>query len=379
MNEVEKSSKSKNIGIEFLRIVAMFMIVVLHINGAGGLMSACKPLSFKYEMVQLLQALSFCSVNCFALISGYVSMGGRQKLEIDRMIGIYLHALFYSVLFTVLFFALGKADWKALIRSFFPVTSENYWYVSAYVGLLLVQPFLNRYLDHATFKEIRGIEIFVLLFSVYATISYPISGDPFSLKLGCSAFWLIILYLLGACLRRDDQLRDWIAEHYYLLATGCLGIMWLGTAAVEALTAKLFGTAYFGNVFLNYTSFPCVLLACALLAKLSGANVKSKVLSRNITAISPLAFGVYLIHVQPQVFNNWVTGGFAFLAKLSAPVMAAGILLAAIVVFAVCLPVEWLRQQLFRLCKIKSLCNTVDAQVHKGIDRLLGQEVQLNK
>lgn len=266
-----------------------------------------------------------------------------------------------------------------LLRSFFPVTSGSYWYVSAHVGLLLVQPFLNRWLNHATFKEIRGIEIFVFLFSIYATITYPISRDPFSLKLGYSAMWLIVMYLLGACLRRDDHLRNWIAEHFYLLAAGCVAIMWLGTAAVEALTTKLFGTAYFRNIFLNYTSLPCVLLACALLAKLSGVNVKGKTLSRIIIAISPLTFGVYLIHVQPQVFNNWVTNGFSFLAEFSVPVMAAGILLAAVVVFAACLPMEWLRQQLFKVCKVKSLCSAVDALAHKGIDRLLSQPIQSDK
>lgn len=71
--------QKRNPGIELLRIFSMFLIIILHINGAGGLKLACTPLGLKYELVQLFQVCAFCAVNCFALISGYVSTGGGDR------------------------------------------------------------------------------------------------------------------------------------------------------------------------------------------------------------------------------------------------------------------------------------------------------------
>lgn len=71
--------KKRNSGIELLRIIAMFSIVVLHIVGIGGINNAYPLHSAGYAAALLLRSVTFCSVNCYALISGYVGCTGRKN------------------------------------------------------------------------------------------------------------------------------------------------------------------------------------------------------------------------------------------------------------------------------------------------------------
>lgn len=60
----------RNYGIDLLRLVSMFLIVVLHSLSRGALVGVA-PFNIHYEAGFLIEALTYCAVNCFALISGY--------------------------------------------------------------------------------------------------------------------------------------------------------------------------------------------------------------------------------------------------------------------------------------------------------------------
>ena len=60
-----------NYGIDLLRIVAMFYIVVLHVTGYGGVNSSVSS-KVAVGIVTFIRAGAFCAVNCYALISGLV-------------------------------------------------------------------------------------------------------------------------------------------------------------------------------------------------------------------------------------------------------------------------------------------------------------------
>lgn len=58
----------RNYGIDLLRLVSMFLIVVLHSLSRGALVGVA-PFNIHYEAGFLIEALTYCAVNCFALIS----------------------------------------------------------------------------------------------------------------------------------------------------------------------------------------------------------------------------------------------------------------------------------------------------------------------
>ena len=70
--------KERNYGIDLLRILSMFMVVLLHLCGFGGVLSNVKPFSVNYYIAWFLEIVSYCAVDVFALISGFV--GAKNEI-----------------------------------------------------------------------------------------------------------------------------------------------------------------------------------------------------------------------------------------------------------------------------------------------------------
>ena len=77
--ELPKKSR-RNYGIDILRIVSMIFICMLHILGQGGILLKTEPQSVNYFSSWFLEIFAYCSVDCYALISGYVGVFGRYRL-----------------------------------------------------------------------------------------------------------------------------------------------------------------------------------------------------------------------------------------------------------------------------------------------------------
>lgn len=60
----------RNPGIDFLRLLAMYLVVVYHLLFHGGILDAGQ----NSGAAQLLRVLTLCAVDGFALISGYVGL-----------------------------------------------------------------------------------------------------------------------------------------------------------------------------------------------------------------------------------------------------------------------------------------------------------------
>lgn len=61
---------TRNYGIEILRIIAMLMIVLLHV--VGGSLQYAESGSNKYYILWFFEIMSYCAVNCFGIITGYI-------------------------------------------------------------------------------------------------------------------------------------------------------------------------------------------------------------------------------------------------------------------------------------------------------------------
>ena len=63
-------SKKKNIGIEIVRILSMYMVMILHILGHGGILKSENIYSFSFISIWFIEIISIVAVNLFGLISG---------------------------------------------------------------------------------------------------------------------------------------------------------------------------------------------------------------------------------------------------------------------------------------------------------------------
>ena len=97
----EQSSQftCRNWGVDLLRILSMFMVVVLHVLGQGGILVAQVPFDYGWVLCWTLESACFCAVNCFGIISGYVSRA--VTLSIRACFFRWAQVAFYSVLLTI--------------------------------------------------------------------------------------------------------------------------------------------------------------------------------------------------------------------------------------------------------------------------------------
>ena len=73
--------KKRNLGIDLLRIISMYMIVILHVLGQGGILFNLEIFSNKYNIAWILEIICFCSVNLYGFITGYVMTGSKFKYK----------------------------------------------------------------------------------------------------------------------------------------------------------------------------------------------------------------------------------------------------------------------------------------------------------
>ena len=138
----------------------MIMIVVLHVLGHGKLLTSVDEGSFKYWILWFLEAMAYCAVNCYGLISGYVGYG--KKFKLSNLINLWIEVLFYNVTIAILFKVFNSdIGLKKIVPSLFPLTLSAYWYFSAYFIMFFFTPFFH-YLINRLSK--RKATILVVLF-----------------------------------------------------------------------------------------------------------------------------------------------------------------------------------------------------------------------
>ena len=372
---LSQPKKERNTGLDALKLFSMFLIVLLHVLGQGGVLAACPAGSWRGETAWLLEIAGYCSVDCFALATGYV-MAGRA-VQYRRILGLWLQAAFWGVVLTAAFAlaqpgSVGLADWLCAL---FPVVTKQYWYFTCYFALFFFMPALGRLLEALSETAARRLvrtlaALFTLLpcllvFRVLVPeLPHP---DLFVTNNGYSLVWLAALWLIGAYCKKYHLALQRRRRTFALWCLGALAATWLSRFGLEHLTLRLWGAPMEEDFFIRYTS-PTILLASVSLLLLFARLRLRGFWERAVRLLAPAAFGVYLIHAQPLVWERLLKGRFAALAGRSAPLLALLTLASALAIFLVCLLLDELRRALFRLLGTERLCARAAERFQKKAD-----------
>lgn len=354
--------KKRNYGIDLLRLVAMYMIVILHVLGNGGVLEATNGL--KNSLAWFMEIGSYCAVNCYAIISGYVCYHEQEKeYHYEKFLHFWIQVFSYSFGITFLVFLLRpeKIGIDLLIKCLMPIASRQYWYASAYAGLFFMIPWINKMIRSCNKKEMsKLIFTIIVVYVIYITFANEV-GDCFNLENGYSFAWLVILYVIGAWMKKCDIPNKSNKIKLFIGIVISAMITWL--LYLSKLPLEL------PKLLVNYTSVTIVYIAFALVAIFANIQLKTKV-KRVVACFAPAAFGVYLIHVQVVVWGK-MTNKFVWIAELSGwkiPGVVCGI---AFCIFAVCIFIEKIRLILFDLLNIDDLVDNIALVLKKVVQNKL--------
>ena len=337
-------TSGRKTGIDLLRMLSMFMVVLLHVVGVAGMLDAASGEPVKYAQLKLLQIAAICAVNCYGLISGYV--GWKSKFCFSSIASLWLQVFLYSAGLGVLFYVFlpGAVPIKDVINLFLPVLMQRYWYFTAYFALFFTMPLLNAAITHLPRRQLK-YALICLLFLLTVCQQTVIVTNAFGTNDGYSYVWLAVLYCVGGYLGKYGVRMKRPGAMVGIYGAG-LVLCW---AAQYLMRGLGIGSE---NRLEAYNSPVMLLMAVALLLFFAHIRLPGW-LEKTVKVLAPASFGVYLIHLHPLVRNFLLLDRFKSLADCPAWAMIPLVLGLTLGIYLACSGIDLLRHWLFRALKVK--------------------------
>ena len=351
--------KERNYGIDFLRILSMFMVVTLHVLGQGGILK--NAVGINYWVAWLMEITCFCAVNCFAIISGYVMCGSSVKYS--RLIELWFQTVFYSVSITAIYFILrpDAITLKTTLRAIFPVSHKHYWYISAYFGLYLLIPLVN-----AAIKNIRRktLEFFLIAtFIIMIILPTALGGDPYILNGGYSVIWLLLLYILGAYIKMYD-ITSLVKRRTALITfVGCVFVTIFSKFILEKIGGSI-NKLITPSFLINYTSPTIILTGISLFIFFAKTKFPTKI-NKLISVLAPASLGVYIIHNCAPIWSYFIKDFSKGFVKYNFLVLPILVIASALAIYIICSIIDLARIYIFKKLKVYDFCVKLETKLTK--------------
>lgn len=172
-------SKIRNKGLDQLRILCMMMLAVYHIiNFYKGNVVDIYSFGWKVILVQnIFWGGGRLICNVFLMISAWFLSDTHFRVE--RIIRAWLTTLLYSIICGV-YICISTQQMEPLIKSLFPISNASVWYVSAYIGVLVLSPLLNTIIHKTNLKSTCLIIAAIFFFESVIPTFYPKGFMQFS-------------------------------------------------------------------------------------------------------------------------------------------------------------------------------------------------------
>lgn len=326
-----------------------------------------------YGIIQLLAYLTSISVNCFVLISGYFSINSKQ-VNYDRILKIWFQTFFYSFIIYLSLSCLGIIPFKIIhiIKSFIPVITLQYWFITCYIPLMLISPFLSKMIIVNTKKNNTKL---LLILSFFTLTFLTINNTVFPLGRintgGNNLIWFIYLYIVGGYIRLYEPFihKNKLLSYLFVILLLIFSIK----RTSDHLTT---GVETFFSIHNNEITFIFSVLLFLIVKniKLNTNNAISKVLIK----IAPYTFGVYLIHDNFFVRDIlWYRNLFQFESHFDTYYFVPYLLAISILIFVICVCIDKMRSLLFNALQVDKgvtfirikLSETFNRFYHKFIEQ----------
>lgn len=349
--------KERNSGIDLLKILCMFMVVILHILGHGGILNTAIDLTLNDTVAWFIEILCYCAVNTFAMISGYLCI--KSNFKYKNVINLWILVFFYNVLINLIFNGL---DIKLFIKSLFPVSTNSHWYFSSYFGFILFIPFINKWLNSLSKFEYKKL-IYTILFVTCGVCFYSSVYNVDAIKLfnGYISVWLLCLYIIGGYINLFDfKFKHHTKLCYFLLYMLSSFIMLLSRIII--LKFSFLNELLYSSFFINYISIFVVFNSYVLLLLFLKVRVNT-ILKKILSFITNLSFSVYIIHEQNFIRSYFIENQFMGFASLDIFRMVFMILYTGIIIYVLCTIIDVFRYYLFKLFKVDIFSSWLDKKI----------------
>ncbi|MBQ8856898.1 MAG: acyltransferase [Lachnospiraceae bacterium] len=339
------TKQQRNSAVELLRILCILMVIAGHYY-AHGIAYAMAPFALETYSPRILalQLISFgadIANDIFIIITGYYMVNSTIKGK--RIAKLFGEMLFYAWVIALVFHLTGLTEFtqESLLKTLLPFWSGENWFVTCYILLCLLIPFLNPFIK--TLEQKSYVKLLAILFAIRFIAP----------MLGTKTFWstahgleqFILLYFIGAYIKLHGFQTKLLQNKWsWRIILILLVTLWFAVSA---------GTTFLGirtqnNELIADTTryFPIfsILISPVLLIVVLGLK---PFYSKFINLISGSVLAVYLIHDNPLVRNYiWWTVS-PNINQIGSNHVFIHMIQKVLIVFVVCVLIDQCRLWLF--------------------------------
>jgi surface polysaccharide O-acyltransferase-like enzyme len=260
---------------------------------------------------------------------------------------------------------------KTFLENFCPLVYDKYWYFTAYFGMYLFLPIVNKGLSIISQQELLMVIVsFLGIFIIWKDFINEFI-DPFKFWSGYSLSGLLLFFIAGAYFHKyiikPNQNRN---IFYYIF---CLLIYISSTllcyyccVIFDRRNSKIKILVNLSQIFTHrINSFSMILQIISI--TLIFTQIKyNKIVGKILSHIGHLTFGVFLIHFNeyirdfefPKIFEKY---------NESTPLktLVYIVYIRSIQIYIICLIIEYMRHLLFTLLRIRNICVYIEKLIKK--------------
>lgn len=215
-----KKSIGRNQSLDLLRILAMIMICFFHyvIHGNGERIFS-ETFSGQQVVSYVFGSWGLVGVTCFFMISSYFMLD-REEVSANKWMQLCGEVISIYMICIVIATLLGaNITIRTLLNGIISPLNGSYWYVTAYLLLIPITPYLNLVIKTCDDRNLIFLTIFACFINFCLTPVFNFIGG----KTGTDILFLAIsLYFVTACLKRNIiafKIRGKMLLISYLLMT----------------------------------------------------------------------------------------------------------------------------------------------------------------
>lgn len=292
IQSITKKYKIRDSNLELLRIISMFFIVLHHYAYHGSFIwtQQYNKLFWNSDKIYLfLSCLGKAAVVAFVMIGAWFL--SEKEFKIWRVIQLCMTTFIYSwLIFLFLRWKFSSLiNVESMNNIWWPIPiPSNYWFVIAYVYMLLFMPFMNLIIKKTTKRQI--IIIIIVFTILWTTIQFipnkKLDNDNYNF-FDFNNYFLLI-YVIAGYLRKYKP--KWSKGFFKSL---CILILSILVILVTIYNIPNKDYSFFAVLMASLSNPFSLILGIALFVFFNNVHLGHSIV---INYVSKSMFGVYLIH-----------------------------------------------------------------------------------
>ena len=283
---------------DILRLLSMYMIICGHLiyHGIRHILSPevadvgfsdTQTGQVNFFLCQFLGYVCNVGSNLFIMITGYFLIQPRPlRYVLEKGIKLWFTIIFYSlVIYGITLMCHQPFKPQVLIQQITPIYSSNYWFMTMYMGILLLSPFMARMAGALTKKEYQILLIILLL------MNFSQKGYGYGAVFSSTIFFFMFIFLIGGYIRLHHPSSKLFSYAGWIFLFVCLVLTLAST-----INQVVFNSTSFLQIRgLVNNSIPIFTSVCLFLWFYS-LSLKESAFGKQAINASPYILSVYLIH-----------------------------------------------------------------------------------